>query len=268
MADVEASKTALPEQAVKGHRYFGMTIAVDKNTPLSIVWWVVLVLDVLCCALLVTILPQRLRNGIGLRIPTAVLLKVAGVKVSVHGLENVDKNQAQVFVANHQSWFDSFILSASLPVPLTFASKKEMYRVPVYGYIMRRLGFVCVNRAHPKDALRSVDATTASICSGISFVAFPEGTRSRTGELGPFGRGAALLASKACAPIVPITLMGTRMIMRRGSYRINYGARVHVVISKPVDACPNSREEQLAMTGIVRRQIAKNLETMDRSLVC
>ena len=139
---------------VKKPDYFRMILKNIKNLFFTVVWWSVLGLDALFYAFFVTILPQRLRNGISLRMAVSVLLKVAGVKVVIQGLENIDKNHPQVFVANHQSWFDSFVLSASLPVPLSFTSKKEMFRIPIYSYIMRRLGFISINRVYPKSALK------------------------------------------------------------------------------------------------------------------
>ena len=233
---------------------------VDRNIIASSLWWVILGLDVFSLAILVTVLPRRLRNGLGIHVAASVLLKAAGVKVHAEGLENVDKNQPQIFVANHQSWFDSFVLSATLPVQLTFASKKEMYRVPIYSYIMRRMHFICVDRGHPKDALKNIDAIAGVIRSGLSLVAYPEGFLSKTGELGPFKRGAVLLASKAGLPIVPITLLGTREIMAPGSWRINFGRHVKVTISKPVEAGGTGRKEQTAATEKIRRLIAENLE--------
>jgi 1-acyl-sn-glycerol-3-phosphate acyltransferase len=127
-----------------------MIIKFLREISFTSFWWVVLGLDVFCLAVFVTILPGRSRNRIGLRVATSVLLKAAGVEVSVKGLENITTNQPYVFVANHQSWFDSFVLAAILPVPLAFAPKKEMYRVPVCSYTMRRLHFVCVDRTHPR----------------------------------------------------------------------------------------------------------------------
>jgi len=238
-----------------------MTIKIDRNTFVTLLWWVILGLDAICLAVLVTVLPRRLRNKVGLRVATSVLLRAAGVKVHVEeGLENVDKNHPQIFVANHKSWFDSFVLTTVLPVPLTFASKKEMFRVPVYNYIMRRLRFVRVDRTHPMGILKNIDATADVVRSGLSFVVYPEGTTSKTDKLGSFKRGVILLARNACVPIVPVTLVGTQEIKAPDSWRINFGKQIKVIISRPIEASATGKKEQIVMIKKIRQIITGNLE--------
>ncbi len=222
-------------------------------------WWTVLVMDALCFAMLVTVLPVRLRNGLGLRVATSALLKVAGVKVKVEGLKNIRNDHAYIFVANHQSWFDSFVLCTILPVPVTFATKKEMFRVPVYSYIMRRLRFVCVDQDRPRNVVRGIDSITALLRSGLSLVIYPEGTMSKAGELGSFGRGSVLLAARTGIPIIPITVVGTREIMPPGKCRISYGRRVRVFISDAVEVDAADRERQAVVTERIKQRIAENL---------
>jgi len=240
-------------------RYLSMTIKFLREIPITSFWWIVLGLDVLCLAVFVTILPGRSRNRIGLRIATSVLLKAAGVEVDVEGLENITTNRPYVFVANHQSWFDSFVLAAILPVPLTFAPKTEMFRVPDCSTAKRRLHFVCVVRAHPKSVFKNIDAIAALIGSDMSFVVYPEGTRSETGKLGQFTRGAVLLADRACVPIIPVILIGTREIMPRDAFWISYGRRVKVIILNPLSVNAADRGEQMAITKKIRQQIAEIL---------
>jgi 1-acyl-sn-glycerol-3-phosphate acyltransferase len=137
----------------------------------TLFWWLTLILDALCLALLVSILPDRLlRNGAVLRAASSLLLKAAGVRVQVQGLQNIIRNEPQILVANHESWFDSFILAAILPIPVTFVSKKEMFQVPVYSYIMRRLRFLSVDRLNPHSDLRSIDTVSALLQSHLSLV--------------------------------------------------------------------------------------------------
>lgn len=223
-------------------------------------WWTVLVFDALIFALLLVFLPDRFRNGIALKTASTLLLKAAGVRIQVKGIENVLKEKPQVFVANHESWFDSFVLSAVLPVPVTFASKKEMFNVPVYSYIMRRLHFICVDRKRAREAMNSIDDATVVFRSGLSLVVFPEGTTSRTGELGPFKRGAVLLAAKAQVPIVPITIIGTRKIRLRESPWIHFGVQVEVQISEPLEVYGMDRQEQQNTVKLIKAEIERNLK--------
>ncbi len=236
-----------------------MKIISCKDLSVTILWWMITFMEGLCFTALVTVLPARLRNGWVLHAATSVLLDLAGVKVKVDGLKNICRDQTYIFVANHQSWFDSFVLCAILPVPVTFISKKEMFRVPIYSHIMRRLRFICVDRRHPSNILRDIDSIIALFRSGLSLVVYPEGTRSRDGKLGPFGRGAVLLAARAGIPIIPITIVGTQEIMPRGKYCISYGRRVRIFISDVVEVDGASRKRQGIITEEIRQQIAENL---------
>lgn len=230
------------------------------SIPATLFWWAVLILDVLCLALLATVLPGRfLRNGTVLRTASSVLLKAAGVRVQVQGLHNIIRDRSQIIVANHESWFDSFILGAVLPIPITFVSKIEMFKVPVYSYIMRRLRFVSVDRLNPHNDLRNIDVTASFIQSHLSLVIFPEGMMSRTGEFGSFKRGAVYFAAKTSVPVTPIALTGTRKIKSRGSPWIHFGIQTKVIISEPVEVGGLNREDQRTALVKIRAIIERNL---------
>jgi 1-acyl-sn-glycerol-3-phosphate acyltransferase len=227
----------------------------------TVIWWPVLFLGALCFAFLLAILPRRLRNGVGLHIAALVLIKVAGVKVDVQGLENIDTEGPQIIVANHQSLFDSFVLGAILRIPLTFASKKELFKVPVYRNIMHLLGFIRVDRANPRDIVKDIGTITTAVRSGPSLVVFPEGAISKTGELGTFKRGAVLFANKARVPIVPVSLTGTRDIKQPGRFWINYGVRVKVIILPSVEVDVVGKKKQNDVTKMIENMIAYKLNS-------
>ena len=234
--------------------------------PVTLFWWLVLVLDILCLALLVTVLPDRLiRNGAVLRAASSLLLKAAGVRLQVQGLQNIIRGNSQVIVANHESWFDSFILAAILPIRVTFVSKMEMFRVPVYSYIMRRLQFLSVDRVNPHNDLKGIDTIAALLQSHLSLVVFPEGVMSNAGKLGSFKRGAVYLAAKANIPITPIALIGTRKIKSRGSPWIHFGIQINVVISEPAEVGGLKREEQLTAMENIKAIIERHLTETERS---
>ena len=234
-------------------------VEIFKSIAATLFWWPVLVLDVLCSAFLLTVLPGRLRNGAVVHAASSLLLKAAGVRVQVQGMENIIKGKSQILVANHESWFDAFILAAVLPIPITFISKKEMFHVPVYNYIMRRLRFLSVDRVNPHTDLKSIDETAALFQSHLSLVVFPEGTMSRTGKLGSFKRGALYFAAKTNIPITPIALTGTRKIKSPGSPWIHFGVQVKVIILEPVEVGGLKREEQLISMENIRTIIERQL---------
>ena len=233
---------------------------IGRKIPVTIIWWPTLGFDTLFYTLLTIILPGKVRNGFGLYLATLILLKVAGIRVDVEGTEHIQRERAQIFIANHQSWFDSFVLGAILKVPVTFISKKEMFKVPVYSYFMKRLRFISVNREHPRAILKELDEISALFRSGISLVVYPEGTRSKNGEVGAFRRGGVLFASSSGVPLIPVTLIGTGDIMPYGQYWIRYGRQVKVIISKPMEIGKVDRKEQFKFTAEIRQKIVKNLE--------
>lgn len=236
-----------------------------KTIAATLFWWPVLVLDALCLALLVTVLPGRLRNRAVLRAASSLLLKAAGVRVQVQGIHNIIRDRSQIIVVNHESWFDSFILGAVLPIPVTFVSKKEMFQVPVYSYIMRRLRFVSVDRVNPRNDLKSIDATAALLQSHLSLVVFPEGVMSRKGKLGSFKRGAVYFAANTNVPVTPIAVIGTRKIKSRGSPWIHFGIQTKVIISEPVEVSGMKREEQRTALENIRAIIEQHLTDTERS---
>lgn len=147
-------------------------------------------------------------------------LWAAGIPYRVVGLERVALDRPMVVASNHQSWFDIFLLAAVLPGSLRFVAKKELARIPLLGRAMRQSGHVFIDRQHRQAAFGAYDEAAAAIRAGISAVVFPEGTRSRTGELLPFKKGPFVLAIAARVPLVPAYCAGTFTLMPKGSVRI------------------------------------------------
>lgn len=145
------------------------------------------------------------------------LLRAAGVQVAVRGLEHIPRDRPVVFVSNHQSWFDILALAASIPVSFRFVSKKELAKVPLLGRAMRAAGHIFIDRQNRQRAFDAYQDAVRVIRGGMSAVVFPEGTRSRTGELLPFKKGPFVLAIAAQVPMVPVYCAGTFEIMPKGT---------------------------------------------------
>ncbi|MGD0102250.1 MAG: lysophospholipid acyltransferase family protein, partial [Acidobacteriota bacterium] len=108
----------------------------------------------------------------------------------IEGLENIDRSRPQMFVANHSGLHDILSLAAHLPIQFRWIAKKSLFQVPFMGWHMLRSGYIAIDRENPRDASRSIVEAAKTIHDGINAIAFPEGTRSRTGELGRFHSGA------------------------------------------------------------------------------
>ena len=152
------------------------------------------------------------------------ILWAAGAKVKMEGLERLDRVGPQIMVSNHQSWFDVFALSAYLPVRFRFVAKKELGRIPIYGQAWRACGHVSVDRGDRSAAIEALAQASGEVKDlGLTMVMFPEGTRSPTGELQRFKKGAFVLAIQLQIPLVPIGIVGSRAIMRKGGWKVRAG---------------------------------------------
>lgn len=150
----------------------------------------------------------------------------------VIGVENIDKNQAYVICINHMSMMD---IMSIYPLPLIFkwVSKREVYRIPLVGRLLYMHGDIVINRSNPKEAMQFVHTQGLKwLKKGASISIFPEGTRSKDGEIHNFKAGAFILAKDAGVPILPVVVEGTNT-MRKGSW-MNWRNRVTIKVLPPV----------------------------------
>ena len=136
--------------------------------------------------------------------------------VTVTGAEHIPDGPA-VFVANHVSFVDIWVLVASLPGTVRFLAKRELLRVPVFGWAMRSAGHIPIDRKNRQAAVDACGEAGGMIRDGTSAIVFGEGTRSRTGELLPLKKGAFVLAIQAGVPVVPVYLEGTYAVLPKGT---------------------------------------------------
>lgn len=185
-----------------------------------------------------------------------VLVAVSGVRVRVTGLGNVPKGSPVLFLSNHQGAFDILALQSVLPVQFRWVAKKSLFKVPFVGWSMRLAGYISIDRENPAEAMKSMEEAAAKMDSGSSVVIFPEGTRSETGSLLPFKRGAFMLAKKCGRPIVPVAINGTGGILKKGGFIVN-PMRVAISIGSPIDIGSSDEKELRNMT---KRQVEAMLK--------
>jgi 1-acyl-sn-glycerol-3-phosphate acyltransferase len=185
-------------------------------------------------------------------------LWAAGVSVDVGGIGNVSRTTPQIFVSNHQSIFDIFAILAHVPASVRFVAKRELGHIPLLASAMRAAGHVFINRQDRRSASRAMRAAGQRMTSDVlSLGLFPEGTRSRTGELKEFKRGTFVLAIETQVPILPMAVDGGYRISRQG--RIRSGSmRLSIGEPLPTEGCTvRDRDEVLYR---VREQIESMLE--------
>ncbi|MBP7342654.1 MAG: lysophospholipid acyltransferase family protein [Smithellaceae bacterium] len=188
-----------------------------------------------------------------------ILLLLCGTKVQVIGRENILHAKPQVFMSNHQSDFDILIVLAHVPGQFRWIAKKELFTVPVFGQAMRSAGYIEIDRQNHEKALQSLDLAALRIREGKSVMTFPEGTRSRTGEIKAFKPGTFYLAIQSGAPIVPISIIGSGNIMPKRSLKIKPG-KIKLVIDKPISTKDYTLDTRQALIDRVRQIIIKNYD--------
>jgi 1-acyl-sn-glycerol-3-phosphate acyltransferase len=181
-----------------------------------------------------------------------------GVKINVETRGTLDPKQPYVFMANHASSLDIWAAFLAVPHRLRFIAKKQLGRIPLFGWVMHAGRFIFIDRGNSKAARRSIDEAGKRIHDGVSVLIFPEGTRTRDGALLPFKKGGFHLAVKAGVPIVPVALRGTRELMPAGSYLLRSGT-VTVIIGEPIPTVGLSDEERANLHECVRDVVAQML---------
>ena len=157
------------------------------------------------------------------------------MKREVIGLENIDPKKAYVMILNHNSMAD-IITIYNLPLVFKWVSKKEVYRIPIVGRLLYAHGDIVINRASAKEAMQLVHERGKEwLAKGASVAIFPEGTRSKDGEIHNFKAGAFLLAKDAGAPILPIVLNNTNKMVRKG-WMMNWRNHITIKILPPISA--------------------------------
>lgn len=146
-----------------------------------------------------------------------ILCRLAGVRVRVEGVDQLDPHKTYIFAGNHCSQYDIFAFQGYFPHDFRWIAKKELFRIPLFGQAMHRVGYIPIDRSHGRQALKSLDEAARRIACGSSVLIFPEGTRSSDGVLREFKAGAVLLAIKAGVEIVPLGINGSHRVLAKGA---------------------------------------------------
>jgi 1-acyl-sn-glycerol-3-phosphate acyltransferase len=182
------------------------------------------------------------------------ILAAAGTPVEVAGLEHVPAHQPVVYASNHSSMFDIWALAATLPGSVRFVAKRELLRVPLVGRAMLAAGHVAIDRSNRARAFTAYDEAARAIRSGLSAVVFPEGTRSRTGELLPFKHAPFGLAIAAQVPVVPVYVHNTFEILPKGAFRLR-PRPIRVWIGAPIPTAGLTSEQRHELAERTRAAI-------------
>ncbi|MDR1818604.1 MAG: 1-acyl-sn-glycerol-3-phosphate acyltransferase [Puniceicoccales bacterium] len=153
-------------------------------------------------------------------------------RLDVSGLANVPPG-ASIIACNHQSFLDPPLVGSSLPRETFFFARKTLFRNPVLGWILRTCNTIPVDRDGGSD-VAAFKRVFSILRGGRSLLMFPEGTRSRDGQLQEAQAGIGLIACKTRVPVVPVRVFGARDMLPRGSFFPRSGARLSVVFRPPI----------------------------------
>ena len=185
-----------------------------------------------------------------------LILKTTGVRVRVAGLEHLDRSRSYVFAANHQSIYDIPIVFTSFPMQLRIVAKESLGRIPFLGWHLHRTGHLLVDRRNPGPDI--VAKMKRLVSEAHSLIVFPEGTRSVDGTMGAFKKGPFLVAIDAQLPVVPVSIRGSRHIMKKGRLMVCPGD-VAITIHPPISTEGVTRDQARLFAERVRAVVAGDL---------
>jgi 1-acyl-sn-glycerol-3-phosphate acyltransferase len=188
-------------------------------------------------------------------------LRLAGTRIVLEGREHLADVRNTVVISNHESHLDAPVLFEALGADLKAVVKKEIFAWPFLGPVLRRAGFVAVNRRDRIQSGQALSRAAESLRAGTCMLVFAEGTRSRTGELLPFKKGGFVIGIEARSRILPVAVHGGRALMPAEGMRIRAGD-VHVRVLDPIETAGYSYSDRDRLAGEVRARIARALEEM------
>lgn len=189
------------------------------------------------------------------------VLRAAGVKFEVRRAPGFEASRTCLFVSNHINIFDAFVVYSAIPQFLRGLELVSHFRIPAYGWMMRRFGNIPVYKNPTATQIRELyERTRAALDDGISIVVFPEGGRTLDGRVRPFKEGVFRMAVQFGYPIVPVAITGSFAFNRKGSWML-YPGKIVVYLLDPIDTRGLDKNEVQALRDRVRAAISEKIES-------
>ena len=192
----------------------------------------------------------------------AEVVRRTGMDLRVEGREHVAGTETFVVMSNHQSHIDIPILFAAVSPRLRMVTKKELFRVPIWGKAMRESGFIEIDRQNRERAIESLRVAKETLRSGVHVWIAPEGTRSRDGVMLPFKKGGFMTALDSDTRILPVGVSGTRDVLPKGHAKAKAGQCIAVVIGTPIDVTGKDRDTLMVETRSAIEALVKRADTL------
>lgn len=180
------------------------------------------------------------------------ILRATGIAVTMDGTEHLAPEGPQILIVNHSSFFDILALLAFLPVHGKFIAKKELYAIPVFGGAIKAGGHVRIDRGNRGRAFSAYESASKQMLEKkLTIIIYPEGTRTRTGDLLPFKRAPFVFAIGSKARVLPVYVGGAFDIQPKGSFSVR-GRRMHIAIGAPLETAGLSTDDRDALADQAR----------------
>lgn len=223
--------------------------------------WLVFVVCVVFAILFTLFVPGLERRRRWVTVCAWLPFRLSGMSTRVRGLEKIPPGDC-VVVANHASYLDGVLLQACLPPRFSYVIKGEMQRVPVVGFLLRRIGSKFVERFEASGSARDARQLMKAASAGESLAFFPEGTFIGQPGLGHFRAGAFAAAIRARVPIVPVVISGSRQVLPAGSSLPRHG-QLRIDILNPIDATEPAYNDSRTLAELARQRILAVLDEPD-----
>jgi 1-acyl-sn-glycerol-3-phosphate acyltransferase len=205
--------------------------------------------------------PRRLRTGRWFRRLGRMLAKVNPWRIHISGIENLNVHQVYVIVSNHQSLADIPVIT-HLRLDTKWLAKAELFRLPVVGWMLRMAGDVSVERSDKRNRAKAISQCAEYLRQHCSVVFFPEGTRSRDGQVLPFSEGPFQLAVREHVPILPLVVEGSGTALPRNSWLFGKTQDIHLRVLKAVSVEDWNLSQVAALRDTVRQLIVDELNRL------
>lgn len=179
-------------------------------------------------------------------------IKAVGMNIHVEGLENIP-NETCIFMGNHQSILDIPVLRHVINREIDLVAKQELLKVPVVGYWIKNLNCVAIDRSNAREGIKAINKVIEHVKEGYSYAVFPEGTRSKDGQVHEFKKGTFKIATKSKAPIVPFAIKGTAACFEEN--RKFKKGNVYITFGKPIYTNDMTRDEEKSLSYNVQNQV-------------
>ncbi len=230
------------------------------RAPFIIIWVALVTIYFSIAAIIVSFTKEGcvLSNKVA-KIWARCILFGSRTRVTVTGLSSIDLSIPHIYMSNHQSVIDIPVLQAYLPVQFRWLAKAELFKIPIFGYALGRSGHISIDRSNRKSAFKSLHNAAINIRNGVSVIIFPEGTRSRDGNIRQFKKGGFILAVDAGVPIVPVIIHGAWPLMLKNRVLIKPG-NIIMEIKDPIKTTDYTRKTKDDLLKKVRKVICESFE--------